>query len=396
MSINEEYLSDSKTKCCGCAACQYICPVNAISMRPDFEGFIYPEVNNDKCIGCNKCISVCSFKNDIQSLKYINDNSEPDCYAVVHKNQNVIRDSRSGGVFTAISDYVLEKHGVVYGAVTMSPEMTVVHRRADNKADRNLMRGSKYVQSDISDCFSQIKKDLESGILVLFSGTSCQVAAIKAVVGEDWPNLFTVDVVCHGVPSPQIWKDYVSYVKKKYRAECIGVDFRNKTKFGWPTHIETIKLKKGKRIREVNSLYYTKLYYSHLIIRQSCSCCPYKCKVHPGDVTIGDYWGIKKAAPEFFSQNGVSLLLLNTEKGHTLFSYTKDAIKYRKTELSKSMQPPFEGPFPLPANRDAFWNDYKNMKFESVLLKYVGENYKLRISIWRQRALFLIKNVLNR
>ena len=315
---------------------------------------------------------------------------------MVHKNPDVCRDSRSGGIFTALSDYILQNDGVVYGAVISFPDMIVVHRRAESESGRNLMRGSKYVQSDISDCFALIKKDLEAGRLVLFTGSSCQVAAVKLVLGERYPNLFTVDIICHGVPSPSIWKDYITYIQKKYGAVCCDVDFRNKNRFGWTAHVETFKLRKGNKIKVIDSIYYTKLYYSHLITRPCCSYCPYKCKNHPGDITIGDYWGIKKAAPEFFNEMGVSLLLINSERGNMLFDRVKDAINYKRTELAKSMQPALVAPFPMPESRKDFWRDYWDMGIEKVLIKYVGNKYILAASILKQRIVFLIKTILKR
>lgn len=248
MVVDNIPLEENKEDCCGCAACQYVCPANALSMIIDSEGFPYPKIDYTKCISCKKCIKLCAFKSDIKTLKYIICESKPSCYAVVHKNFEVRRNSRSGGIFTALSDYILQNQGVVYGAIITS-EMTVSHFRAENFAGRNLMRGSKYVQSDISKCFSLIKGDLENGRQVLFTGTSCQVAAVKTALGKDYPNLYTVDIVCHGVPSPGVWKEYISYIQKKYNAECFEFDFRNKKKFGWPAHIETIKLKKGKKVK---------------------------------------------------------------------------------------------------------------------------------------------------
>lgn len=226
MIVDNKTLDGNKKACCGCAACKYICPTNAISMQVDSEGFSYPVVDSSKCVGCNKCIRQCSFKADMQTLKYINGSNSPICYAVMHKSPDVRWNSRSGGIFTALSDYVLQNQGVVYGAITTS-ELNVIHFRADNEEGRNLMRGSKYVQSDIAECYSLIQNDLDCGKLVLFTGTSCQVAAVKTAMGKDYPNLYTLDIVCHGVPSPKVWKDYIAYIQKRYNAKCVECKLSN-------------------------------------------------------------------------------------------------------------------------------------------------------------------------
>lgn len=395
MGIESATLAEAKKDCCGCAACQYLCPTNAIHMKSDSEGFSYPSIDYDKCINCNKCNRLCAFKSDSKTLKYIKCENEPECYAVKHKSYEVRRNSRSGGIFTALSDYVIQNDGVVYGAITTS-ELCVTHFRAESATDRNLMRGSKYVQSDISNCFSLIKEDLDNHRKVLFTGTPCQIAAIKTALRKDYTNLYTVDIVCHGVPSPKVWKDYISYIQKKYHAECIEVDFRNKKKFGWPAHIETLKLKKGKRMKIINSRYYSELFYTHLILRPSCSVCPYKSTNHPGDITIADYWGIKKAAPEFFDQMGVSLVLVNGDKGKELFEYVKHELQYKKTELALSMQPPLQKSYPIPPNRDTFWDDYEKLGMEKTLLKYVGNQKDVNGKIMKQRISFLINSLLRR
>lgn len=395
MVEDNKTLDDNKMNCCGCAACEYICPTNAISMQVDSEGFSYPTTEHSKCIGCNKCIRQCSFKTDMQTLKYINSGNSPTCYAVLHKSPDVRWNSRSGGIFTALSDYVLSNHGVVYGAITTS-ELRVIHFRADNEEDRNLMRGSKYVQSDISECYSLIQNDLDDGKVVLFTGTSCQVAAVKNAMGKDYPNLYTLDIVCHGVPSPRVWKDYIAYIEKKYDAKCVEVDFRNKKKFGWPAHIETLKIRRGRKIKTVNSRFYSELYYTHLILRPCCSECPYKSINHPGDITIADYWGIKKAAPEFFDWGGVSLVLVNSESGKKMFDCVKTEINFKETKFALSMQPPLQSSFPMPNNREQFWKDYEILGIEGILKKYVGNKKDVDGIILKQRLRFILHRILGK
>ena len=198
--------------CCGCSACASICNHNAITMEPDKLGFLYPKVNPDKCVDCSLCEKVCSFNNDYNKSSNLH---TPVTYAVRHKDIKEIEKSRSGAAFIAISDYVLENGGVVYG-VGYTGHFRVVHKRAINKEQRDEFRGSKYVQSDLTNTFRQVKEDLKNNFFVLFSGTPCQTSGLISYIGEKLrEKLFIVDIVCHGVPSPFIWSDYINYLEKK-------------------------------------------------------------------------------------------------------------------------------------------------------------------------------------
>ena len=172
----------------------------------------------------------------------------PEVYAIRHKDENIRSDSRSGGVFTALSDYVLEQNGVIYGCV-LADDFSAIHIRADNKQDRDRMRGSKYIQSKINDIYKSLKHDLDCERMVLFSGTSCQVAGLKGFLGKNYENLICIDIVCHGVPSPQVWKSYLSWQEMKNGAKVKDVDFRNKTDFGWRDHVETLYLENGQTVK---------------------------------------------------------------------------------------------------------------------------------------------------
>ena len=227
--------------CCGCSACASICAKDAIAMVPDALGFLCPQVNLDKCVDCGLCEKVCSFNDRYdKSLNLL----KPDAYAVRHKDVNEIEKSRSGAAFVAISDYILENGGVVYGA-GYAKHFRVIHKRATTKEERDEFRGSKYVQSDMNNVFRQVKEDLKNGLVVLFSGTPCQTSGLNAFVGKKLrENLFLVDIVCHGVPSPYIWEDYLCYLEKKQGSEIYWVNFRDKQEFGWTAHKETFKFVK--------------------------------------------------------------------------------------------------------------------------------------------------------
>lgn len=294
--------------------------------------------------------------------------TQPEVYAARHKDEDIRAASRSGGVFTALSDYMLEQSGVIYGCV-FTDDFNAIHIRAVSKQDRDHMRGSKYIQSKLNDTYNNIKRDLDNGLQVLFSGTSCQVAGLKGFLGKKYKNLFCIDIVCHGVPSPKVWQSYLLWQEVKNGSKVKMVDFRNKREFGWRDHTETLYFENG---QIVNSKVFTTLFYGHSILRPSCYECPYKSVMHPGDITIADYWGIEKAAPEFDDNKGVSLVLINNDKGAKVFEAIKEQIMRRKTRLENSMQPPLKAPFPEPVDRRNFWNDYRNRSFDYVAKRYGG------------------------
>lgn len=303
---------------------------------------------------------------------------QPKVYAVKHKDEVTRAASRSGGIFTALSDLALAKNGVVYGCV-LDENFNAIHIRADNYEDRNRMRGSKYIQSKLGETYKSVKSDLVEGCFVLFSGTSCQVAGLRKYLGKEYTNLVCVDIVCHGVPSPKVWKEYLYWQEKKNKSKVIQVDFRNKRDYGWRAHKENLVFENGKI---VNSTVFTTLFYSHSILRPCCYECPYKKVTHPGDITIADYWGIEKAAPEFDDNKGVSLVLINNERGDKIFDTVKESIKWKETSIEDSMQMSFKAPYPRPINRDVLWNNILNEDFEYIAKRYGGLGFEHKIKQW--------------
>ena len=315
--------------------------------------------------------------------------SQPKVYAVKHKDEEIRAASRSGGIFTALTDLVLDAGGIVYGCV-LTEDFTAAHIQAENVAERNLMRGSKYIQSRLGDTFKNVQKDLDTGKSVLFSGTSCQVAGLKHFLGKDYDNLICIDIVCHGVPSPVVWDKYLRWQEHKNHGKVVKVDFRNKKDFGWRDHVETIWFDNGKN---VSSPIFKNLFYGHMVLRPSCYECPYKSVMHPGDITIADYWGIEKAAPEFDDNKGVSLVLLNNDVGENAFEQVKDKLTWKQTELKDSMQPPLKAPFPKPDNRECFWDDFRNKPFEYVAKKYGGIGLKNDVKTFMNKIKRKIKKL---
>ena len=351
-----------KSLCCGCSACYSICPHKAIRMVPDGLGFLYPEIQQNECINCTLCREVCTFNNEYDTV----DNVEPQFYAVRHKNPQELLQSRSGAAFVAISDLILEKNGVIYG-VGFKEHFKVCHKRAVTKEQRDEFRGSKYVQSELGDIFSSIKQDLKENLLVLFSGTGCQTAGLKSYLKKckmDTSNLILVDIVCHGVPSPYFWRDYLSLIEKKYGKQVIKVNFRDK-KFGWKDHRESFTFE------DIYTYTYTYTFYKHIMLRHSCEKCFYTNTTRPSDITLADFWGWEKVNTEFNKDNnGVSLVILNTQKGIEIFEKIKFQLNYIKTEREKCLQTHLREPSKVNQKRLLFEKDYIEKGFEYVLRKY--------------------------
>ena len=256
-----------KSKCSGCTACASICPKDAISMVPDSLGFKYPKVNLELCVDCGLCENVCVFNDNYDTSANF---PRPIAYGVRHKNMSEVETSRSGAAFIAISDYVIESGGIVYGA-GYAEHFRVIHKRATTKKERDEFKGSKYVQSDMGAVFRQVRQDLRDGHIVLFSGTPCQTAGLNAFIGKRLRDkLVLVDIVCHGVPSPKIWDDYLIHLEKKMGSPISWVNFRDKNEFGWTAHRETFKFVKTGRGGKIS---YTSLSATHIMFWQQCGLC---------------------------------------------------------------------------------------------------------------------------
>lgn len=359
--------------CCGCTACASICAHDAITMKPDALGFLYPEVDKDKCVDCGLCEKVCAFNDNYDTSLNL---EKTLAYGARHKDMNEVETSRSGAAFIAISDYILEQGGVVYGA-GYTDHFRVVHKRATTKEERDEFKGSKYVQSDMTGVFRQVKKDLRDGLTVLFSGTPCQTSGLNSYVGKRLrEKLFLVDIVCHGVPSPYMWRDYIAYLEKKQGSPIVWVNFRDKQKYGWAAHHETFKFKNGG-----GKMSFTFLFYKHIMFRRSCGKCHFTNTKRPSDITIADFWGWEKTAPSFNADNkGVSLVLLNTDKGRKLFEAVKERLNTFPANLDDCLQPNMKHPSEIHPKREQFEKDYAKKGFKYVYFKYGEEGWRYKFS----------------
>ena len=318
-------------KCTGCRMCVQICPVKAIDMKENEEGFFEPIINKEKCIKCGLCFKRCPQLNDVKVGKKINSHK---VFAMKNKNTEEQKNSSSGGVFSVLARYVLENNGAVYGAC-FDEKLKLEHIRIDKQENLYKLRGSKYLQSNTKNTFELVKNDLNKGVKVLYVGTPCQIAGLKNYLGKDYEELLLVDLVCHGVPSQKLFDKYLTWLKKKNNSSIIEYEFRSKEKKSWGLNLK-VKFESGKeRYIPANLDPYYKSFLNGSTYRECCYNCKYAKIERVGDITIADYWGIEKEHPDFYDKNGVSAVIINTNAGFKAFENIKDKVEYRDTEIEK-------------------------------------------------------------
>lgn len=372
--------------CCGCSACASICPNDAILMQPDGLGFMYPIVDNNKCVNCGLCVSVCSFNESYDKSLNL---EMPLAYAMRHKDIREVESSRSGAVFIAVSDIILEQGGVVYGA-GFADGFRVMHKRAATRKERDLFKGSKYVQSDMNNVFSQVRNDLRDGKIVLFSGTPCQTAGLNSFVGAKLRRrLYLIDIVCHGVPGPNVWKEYLKYVHRKYNEPILSANFRDKSELGWSAHKESFEFKSAKIYRNT----YTYLFYEHLMFRPSCEVCHFTNLSRPSDLTLADFWGWQRTGTIINKDDkGISLVLCNTAKGRQLLEDASVNLIIEPVEISQCLQPNLKSPSVFGRDWMKFEKDFIEKGFEYVGKRYgdMGVRYFIKRIFAKSRTLLKI------
>lgn len=334
------------SQCCGCEACRNICPRQCILMKEDNEGFLYPEVHLSDCIDCGLCEKVCPILHPSKERMPIA------VYAAKHRDDNIRLASSSGGVFTFIAEKVIDEGGVVFGA-RFNDQWEVIHDYVEIKEKLSCFRGSKYVQSRIGDTYKQVLLFLQSGRKVLFTGTSCQIAGLKLFLRKEYDNLLTVDIICHGVPSPKVWKKYLNEITSIDGLQVTDISFRNKSK-GWHNYFLSIKSNE-KELSDipVYSGIYSHLFLADLMLRPSCYSCPAKSGKSCSDITLGDFWGIENVCPEFDDDKGCSVVLLYNPKVKCLIEgMVVNNVVYNQ---AKQSNPSLEVSVNCPVNRNYFF-----------------------------------------
>lgn len=380
-----------KKNCCGCEACVQRCPKSCITMREDNEGFLYPEIDKNICIDCGLCEKVCPVINQEEERKPLA------VYAAKHKDEQIRMASSSGGAFTAIAENVIDEGGVVFGA-KFNQDWEVVHGYTETKEGLGAFRGSKYVQSRIGECYKEVEVFLKAGRKVLFSGTPCQIAGLKHFLRKEYDNLLTIDFICHGVPSPKIWREYLknktdsiaSRFSGQKKIDVENVFFRDKC-WGWKKYKFTLNISiinkdglenKIKISEPFNNNIYLRGFLTDLYLRPSCHYCPTKSLKSGSDFTIGDFWGVQKIMPQIHDDKGVSIVIVNSINAKNyitkclieLWPTIYDKILYYNSAIHSSAK--------MTCKRISFWkNDGKSFEEKVRILSKVSLFRKFRRKI---------------
>lgn len=389
--------SVGKNNCSGCSLCSKVCPKHSITMEPDREGFLFPVINHTTCIDCGLCYKKCPCNGE-KAL----DEITPVYYTSAIKDKEELLNSSSGGNFIALAKYVLSTGGYVCGCV-YNQEMKAVHTCTNDIEVVHRMMGSKYVQSDVRWCFDEVRELTESGKTVLFTGTACQVAAIKSYIKKQ-ENLILVDILCHGVPSPLFFKKYVDFLERKHNGKVVNVEFRNKKELGWGSEHRTYyEIEKGGKKKGYipNMPAYFCSFFWGLNLRESCYNCKFAGKNRISDITIGDFWGYWTYFHKNFPE-GISIASVNTEKGRALYEQVKGDMDFcieLPEDKAKGTNTNFYHPTPRPASRDNFYDGIERKKYESFRKRtYLEKSCRMKLlkSIYGRFVPEWIKSILRK
>ena len=364
--------------CCGCGVCAAVCPTSAISLFTDEYGFICPVTNKDKCISCGKCDKFCAAAE--QSTNGA-ENKYPECYVALNVSDSELMSSTSGAIFTALSDYVIGERGVVWGAA-YDDDMKVRHIRAVDTAGRNRMRGSKYVWSDISSVFASVGDDLKSGLKVLFTGTPCQVAALKKylLAARCTGDLITCDIACFGTPSPLVFKEHLSMIERKYHKKITDYQHRpSKYGFDFGVKNDLVIFDDGTEVYDDPWIKaYRQLFYMNVTKRECCYNCKYTSFNRVSDITIGDCRNAAALVPDWDIKNGVSTVLVSTPAGADMFNAVSDKIKVMIVQPESITQPPFEHPSLPSKSRESFFALFNSKGYKHAVKATLGKHFALK------------------
>lgn len=379
--INEYLKTYNKKDCNGCTLCTIGCPTNAIKMVEDNEGFFYPEIDEEKCIKCNKCKNICSNFNDSKGIEKV--------YMAINKNKEELKNSASGGMFYILARYVIEKNGVVFG-VEYDENLRVRHNYYENLEECKKFQGSKYLRSDIGNSYKEVEKFLKQDRYVLFTGTPCQCNALKTYLKKDYEKLIICDIVCHANPSQKVFDKYVKELEEKKNKKVKTVLFRSKEN-GWRNQTPIIEYEDGEK-KEENT--YFMAFVSELLGRPSCHDCKFATSKRVTDFSIADFWGIEKVLPEIINDDtGISLFSVNTNKAQKIFEKINSSIVFKEVDKNLAFEYNHGHNVPPHKNRQKF--------FDNLDTKPVIENMKdcLKISLLRKilrKCKRIIKKCLNK
>lgn len=364
----------NKTDCCGCNACGDVCSKHAITFKTDIEGFWYPEVNNQICNNCGLCEKVCP----IMNICLLKQNNLPQsiCYAAEHKNIEVVFDSTSGGLFSALADIMYRDNGYVGGAIFNS-DFSVRQYISNNRKDLPKLRSSKYLQSNLEGFYKNVRELVKSGEKVLVCGSPCQMAALRAfLMYKDYPNLIIADYICRGINSPKVWKKYIDSFEERYGSKVVYCKAKSK-EYGWRNLTQKVILEDGRHLYETDiQSNFTKGYLrTGVYCRPSCYECKFKGYPRISDITLADFWGIEKVDRSMEKDLGTSLVMINSKKGEAFFEKVKPKTNYIQVPFTsiekgnRSLNLPVDPP---KVNRDEFFKDLDKMSFVELSAKYIN------------------------
>lgn len=359
-----------KKECCGCTACLHVCPVNGITMQEDEEGFLYPVTDEERCIHCQKCENVCP-------VQYPGKTSgRTETYVGYYANDEIRRKSSSGGIFTAVAEWILQQSGVVFGAA-YDEHFGVHHIAVEKEEELEKLRGSKYVQSNLENVYSEVREYLEKKRKVLFTGTACQIAGLKKYLNREYDELYTVDVLCHGVPSPKIWRMYLDDKEQKYQSRIKKINLRNKRN-GWKNFSVKIEFENGQQyFTQYGKDAFMGMFLGNLDLRSSCYACRFKEIPRKTDMTIGDSWGIEKHIPDMDDDQGTSIILVHSSKGEKIFRGIEKKLVVTEGKLNVVLPPETESRRSvwMHPNRTKFWNGLRKGENFNELFRYVQKSF---------------------
>lgn len=365
MSIYEK-----KEQCCGCSACANVCPKQCIKMNEDEEGFLYPTVDYDQCINCGLCEKVCSFKKKDEK------NSVLEAYGCNAISDDIRKRSSSGGVFSLLAEYIISQGGVVFGTAMTDDCKSAFLLKIQTEDEIGRLSGSKYFQSEVGSSFQQAKRELEQGRIVLFTGTPCQINGLKLFLNKDYENLFCMDIICHGVPSPKLWKKYITDFEEKHKGKVTGVNFRCKDVSGNDFGMKEF-LNQSAIFTPKSEDPFMQMFLKNYCLRTSCYACDAK-QYKLADITIGDFWGVENVLPDLSDDKGTSLVLIRTEKGAELFKAIKSSVKYDLCEYEAAVKrnsAEYKS-VAKPPQREGFFADMNNMSLKKLKGKYLESPLK--------------------
>lgn len=365
------YPQNDKNNCSGCGACVNVCTLGAISMRTDEFGFAYPNIDETKCVSCGKCVRACEYAQNCGL------HTPTEAYAASHKNKQTLLNSSSGGVFSALAEYFITHGGAVCGCV-YDENLMPAHICTETEDGVLLMRKSKYAQSDLGLVYREVLERLKSGQLVLFTGTPCQVAALYAVVGYKYDNLLTVDLICHGVPSGEMFKKFLEYLEDKYSTKIKHFDFRSK-RYKWSRFTAEFTDVKGKTVNigKVNEFYFAQFSAGN-IMRPSCFTCRYACPDRVGDITMGDFWGHSALDLRCDRNNGISVFTCNTERSRDMLDVMSERLILDKIDYSIAVfgNTCLNHPTKKGEKWDLYMQAMKNGEIPKIAKRYRAKNKK--------------------